>query len=304
MRAALRLLTAMTGILALAAAAGCGNASPQRHDGATAVVASTNVWGDIAQQIGGSAVAVESLITDPSQDPHTFQPSGRNQLAVSRAAIVIENGGGYDDVMTVMLAAVHSRAIVVTAVDAAAAAGLHVDANEHVWYDLTAVSAVAGRIADALVKVRPAAQAAIQTNLADFRAALRPLEDAVRAIKARHGGAPVAITEPLPLYLIESAGLHNVTPPEFSDAIEEGIDVTPAQLATMLALFDEHRVDVLVYNSQSAGSQTDRVVAAANDNQVPVVDVTELLAADQHYQDWMRHTIEALAQALDKGVVR
>ena len=40
----------------------------------------------------------------------------------------------------------------------------------------------------------------------------------------------MAITEPVPLYLVQDAGLVNATPEEFSEAAEEGTD-PPADLA-------------------------------------------------------------------------
>ena len=67
------------------------------------VVASTSVYGDIARAIGGEAVSVTSLISDAAQDPHSYEASARDQLALSHADVVIENGGGYDDFVTTLL---------------------------------------------------------------------------------------------------------------------------------------------------------------------------------------------------------
>ena len=44
------------------------------------------------------------MISDPSADPHAFQSNAQDQLALSKAALVVENGGGYDDFMQTMLA--------------------------------------------------------------------------------------------------------------------------------------------------------------------------------------------------------
>ena len=46
---------------------------------------------------------VDSLIDAPSQDPHDFQADARDRLAVSRARLVVVNGGGYDDFLTQLL---------------------------------------------------------------------------------------------------------------------------------------------------------------------------------------------------------
>ena len=67
--------------------------------GTVSVVASTNVYGDIAKTIAGDAVDVTSLMDNPAQDPHSFEASAQNQLAVSKADIIIEYGGGYVDFM-------------------------------------------------------------------------------------------------------------------------------------------------------------------------------------------------------------
>src|SRR6478735_8419985 len=83
--------------------AGCAGSSAGSDDGTVRVVASTNVYGDIAATIGGDAVRVTSLMSDPAQDPHSFEASAQNQLAVSKAEVVIENGGGYDPFMQTLL---------------------------------------------------------------------------------------------------------------------------------------------------------------------------------------------------------
>ena len=46
-----------------------------------------------------------SIICDPDQDPHSYEASAQNQLALSKADLVIENGGGYDDFIDRMVKA-------------------------------------------------------------------------------------------------------------------------------------------------------------------------------------------------------
>ena len=69
------------------------------ESGKIQIVASTSTWADVAIQIGGDAVEVVALIDDVNKDPHSFEASARDQLAVNNADIVIANGGGYDDFM-------------------------------------------------------------------------------------------------------------------------------------------------------------------------------------------------------------
>jgi zinc/manganese transport system substrate-binding protein len=171
-----RLLTPLV-LLGVLALSGCADASPGSDSGgAVRVVASTDVWGDVVKQIGGSAVQVTSIVTDPARDPHEYEADARDQLAVVRADVVVENGGGYDDFMTRLTA--HAKGVrVLNAVEVSGvrrpARG---DLNEHIWYDFPVVGRVAAAIARELDRVAPARRARTAANLSRFRAALAGLE--------------------------------------------------------------------------------------------------------------------------------
>ena len=77
--------------LTLAACGGGGGvSSTAAAEGTIAVVASTNVYGDIAQAIGGEYVSVHSIIAKASADPHGYEANAQDKLAVSKAQIGIE----------------------------------------------------------------------------------------------------------------------------------------------------------------------------------------------------------------------
>ena len=81
------------------------------------MVASTNVYGDIVKTIGGPAVAVTSIIDNPEKDPHEYEADARTQLALSKAQLVIENGGGYDDFMDTMVKSARAKPTVINVAD-------------------------------------------------------------------------------------------------------------------------------------------------------------------------------------------
>ena len=110
----------------------------------------------------------------------------------------------------------------------------------------------------------------------------------------------MAITEPVPLYMLEAAGLVNKTPERFSEAIEEDTDVPPVVLKEIVNLFDTRQVKLLAYNQQTTGSQTEAVLAAAKRNNIPVVPVTETLPAEQTYLTWMQANLRAVSTALSQ----
>jgi zinc/manganese transport system substrate-binding protein len=303
-------------LLAVAAAvvvAACGSNIPATGSGASgssnsatapiSVVTSTNVWGDVVSQVGGQSVTVRPLVTDPSADPHSFEPSAQAQLAVSKAELIVENGGGYDDWLTTLIDASGSVAPIIDAAPLFGS-GAPTDptdgpVNEHVWYDLPTVDAVAQKVATELSDLRPEQAAYFQANADAFTGRIAGLTAKVQEIKAAHDGAGIAVTEPVPLYLTEAAGLVDKTPERFSKAIEDGTDVPPTVLNDTLALFTGGQVAALVYNAQTASPETETVLNAAEQNHIGVVPVTETLPENTDYLSWMDATITALANALN-----
>ena len=305
-----RLVAAVAGVAAAALTlVGCGESAattaaprPATTPSSIPVVASTDVWGDIAAQVGGRAVHVTSVITDPAADPHAYEADARTQLAVSRARVVIENGGGYDDFMARLLRAAGSKATVIDAVDvsgkAAAAKAAGTDLNEHVWYDFPTVGKVADRIAAALSAADPTDAASFRANAAAFDAKLDALITDEQTDKLRTAGAGVAITEPVPLYLLQALGAVDKTPPAFSHAVEDGDDVPPALLQQTTALLSSGAVKALVYNAQTSDVQTAVVRKAAESANVAVVPVTETLPPGTSYLRWMSDNLTAVSKAL------
>src|SRR4051794_17803579 len=96
--AARPLMAALAGLGLLLTACGTttGSARDSAGDGVVEVVASTSVYGDIVRSIGGDKVRVSSVIARTSQDPHSYEATTQDKLAVSKAGLVVENGGGYD----------------------------------------------------------------------------------------------------------------------------------------------------------------------------------------------------------------
>jgi len=266
------------------------------------IVASTNVYGDVAQRIAGGAAEVTSLINDPAQDPHSFEASPQALVALSKANIVIENGGGYDDFVDSLLKTAGTDAAVLNVVDISGFAAQQGDAlNEHVWYDFPTMARFVDELAASLSKADPSGTAGFTANAAAFKSDLTRMQGEEQKIRSGHDGAGVAVTEPVPLYMLTAAGLVNTTPAEFSEAIEEDTDVSPAVLQQMLNLLRDKQVALLAYNDQTIGPQTQQVQDAAVSVGIPVVGFTETLPAGKDYVSWMNDNLTALAAALDTG---
>ena len=293
--AAIALLLAAVCALALTPAGGA--AAPA--NGPLRVVAAENVYGQIAAEIGGRRVRVVSLLANPLADPHVYQPGTEAALAVGRAAVVIENGAGYDPFMPRLeSAAPAARRVTVTV---AAALGIAAPgANPHLWYDVPRLDAIGAAIAAGLSRADPGAAAAYARGLRRFEQTLRPLRRELAVIRRRHAGAMVAATEPVADYLLRAAGLRVVTPRVFARAIEDGIDPPAQAMQQMLALVGGRRLAVLVYNDQAVSPLTARIRAAALAAGVPVVAVSETMPPGRSFAGWQLAQERALEAALDR----
>ncbi len=262
------------------------------------VVAAENFWGNIAEQIGGNHVHVTSIITDPTADPHLYESNARNAAAVSSAKVIIVNGLGYDDFMNKLMdASKSSDRQVLTAATILGVSGD--DANPHLWYDIPKVHLVAEQIAASYEAKDPAHKADYQNNLKKFEASLQPLMATINTIKQQYAGTPVAYTEPVPGYLLAVADLSVKTPEDFSKAIEDGTDPSPAVSQTMDDLMTNKQVKVLLYNSQATSPVTQHVQDLAKQSGVPVIGVTETLPTNEkNYQSWQQNQLNALLKAL------
>jgi zinc/manganese transport system substrate-binding protein len=305
----LLLLTAVSAT-ALLAAAGCGRgggggapASPTSSGVAAPttipVVASTDVYASVARAIGGRHVSVTSIIQSPDADPHEYESTPADAAAVSTAKVLVENGGGYDDFADKILAATGAKPAVI---DVSQLSGLNTggEFNEHVFYHLPTVAKLGDALAGELGKADPGNAADYQANARAFHTQLDGLNAKVAAIKTARPGARVAVTEPVPLYLVEQAGLVDATPEAFSHAVEEGNDPPADVLRQTLALFTgPTKVSALLLNAQTESAATNQVQQAATANGVPVVRVTETLpAGTMDYVTWMGGQIDQLATAV------
>jgi zinc/manganese transport system substrate-binding protein len=288
------------------------------------IVASTNVYGDIAATIAGDAAEVTSIIHDAAQDPHEYEATPRDALAIADADLVIVNGGGYDEFMHTLLEAHDNDAVVV---DAVGLSGLapddhdhedggegegegegedadehdhhdHGEFNEHVWYSLDAMASLAEELAVRLGELDPADADAFASNAQTFTAALGDLTARASGIAEAQSHTHIAITEPVPLYLLEAAGLENATPEEFSEAVEEGTDAPALVVRAVIDLVAGPGIALLAYNEQTVGPQTEQVLAAAQDAGTPVVSFTELLPEGEDYLGWMAANLDAIEAAL------
>ena len=263
-----------------------------------AVVASTDVWGSVAESVAGGDIRVSSLVSGTT-DPHSFEPSPAAAAEIADAALVVFNGGGYDAWVPAVLA----NNAAVPAVDAyslldADAVGEPSPANEHVFYEINTARAVADRVAAALADADPENADGYRSRAASFARGADTILAKQKALRDELPDAQVVATEPVAHYLLLATGVTDRTPPGFASAIEQDTDPAPVDIAAMLDLITTRQVSALLFNEQTATAATRGIRDAANAAGVPVVKVTETLPAGSDYLGWQSDTVDRLGAAL------
>jgi zinc/manganese transport system substrate-binding protein len=278
--------------------AGPGGGAPACATERIAMVAAENVYGGVAQQIGGPAVAVTSIINSPGQDPHLFEVSPAVVRQVADARIVIVNGAGYDPWMMRLLKTAPRNERVIINVDRLL--GGAPGRNPHLWYDPATMPEVARALTAALDKIDPAHTPGHAERLAATLAALRRVQARVTQMRAKWRGTPVTATEPVFGPMAQALGL-NMRNKRFQLAVMNEVEPSAHDLAAIEDDLRQHKVKALIYNKQVSSPLTARLIAIAEKANVPVAAVTEMQPSDTTFADWMLSELDTLDQALSGG---
>lgn len=334
-----RVLAGLGGVvLGAAVVAGCSSTdegsgrsadSAGGSDAAPHIVASTNVYGSIARAVAGDAATVESLISDPGADPHSYEASPADAAAVTDADLVIYNGAGYDSFIDQALdnatnvPAIEAVEVFTETTGTTVAAHDHGDehddgeehdhgadehtdgdaqgstSNEHVWYSLPTIAALATEIADRLGEIDPGNASIYSGNAATFSGEMTALNDSFLAAAKQADDVEFIQTEPIGGHLFSAAGFHDRTPPGFTSAIEEGVDPAAGDFAQMRDLAgNTAEITFVAFNSQTVTPTTEQIRSAAETAGVPVVALTETLPEGTDYATWMRTNVDAITAAM------
>ncbi|MGZ4181746.1 MAG: metal ABC transporter solute-binding protein, Zn/Mn family [Solirubrobacteraceae bacterium] len=295
----------MSAILAACALAGCGAvASGEPGSGTVRVVAAENFWGSIASQLGGDRATVHSIITNPNEDPHSYEPtaSDARQLAASRLALV--NGIGYDPWVQKLLAADGGSGRIT--LDVGDLLGLKEGDNPHRWYDPANVDAIANTITADLKKLDPGHASYYEQRRAEFEnRRLASYHRLIADIRAKYGGTAVGASESIFALLAPALGLNLTTPSTFLKSISEGTEVSAQDTLTVQRQLSNHEVKVWIYNSQNATPEIQRLNALARSKHIPIATITETLSpANASFEQWQVAQLQRIAQALHQATGR
>jgi zinc/manganese transport system substrate-binding protein len=289
--------------------AGCQTSAPTRSTPSSGervitAVASINAWGSILRQLGGTHVTTTSIITNPNTDPHDYEPTPADGRAIANAALVVENGVGYDTWAAKTVAATGRSGQLV--INVGQLVGVPDGGNPHRWYSPTDVERVADAITADLKRADPRDATYFDARRHAFEVTgLASYHRLIAQIKDKYAGTPVGASESIFAPLAQALGLDLITPTTFLKAISEGTDPSALDKTTIDAQLAGKKLKVYVLNTQNETPDIAAQVREARQHGIPVTSVTETLSpAGASFENWQVAQLRSLAAALAQATGR
>ena len=259
--------------------AGCSSEGNDASD--SDMIATTNVWADVASAVTGEDV--DAIITGDAVDPHHYEPSAKDLSRIKGADTVVANGGAYDAAL--YTAAEQDRIIyAIPLLDEHDHEHAHdhdhmldsLDELEHAWFAPEKVLQVAEDIAD-----RTGGDAS------DVKQRIGGIQSKLNTVPHVH----IGMTETIAAGLVWGTELHDITPEEYVKASLNHQEPSASAVAAFLEQIERGELDMLFVNPQSTNSATQRLADAAKAHNVPVVEIRETPPAGQNFLDYFEEIV-------------
>ncbi|AKU35584.1 metal ABC transporter substrate-binding protein [Lacticaseibacillus paracasei] len=297
-----RLLAGISVALLAIFAVACGSNGAARQSSSTGskiqVVASLDFYGEVAKAVGGNKVSVQSIINNPAVDPHDYEPTTKIGKSVASADLVVASGIGYDGWMDkVVKSADKSKNYLRVADDLM---NKKEGDNEHIWYDPRTMPKLANTLADKFAKKDPADKATFKANAKKYIASLDDLNTLINKLKSKVNGQLVDVSEPVFGYALDYLG-YKVNDDHFSKSTEDGTDYSAKDIHGIETDIKEKKIAFFVNNIQASSKTVNQLVKLAEQNNVPVLKVTETLPKGKNYRTWMTSQYQQLEKIQDQA---
>ena len=297
-----RLLAGISVALLAIFAVACGSNGAAKQSSSNGskiqVVASLDFYGEVAKAVGGNNVSVQSIINNPAVDPHDYEPTTKVGKSVASADLVVASGIGYDGWMDkVVKSADKSKNYLRVADDLM---NKKEGDNEHIWYDPRTMPKLANTLADKFAKKDPADKATFKANAKKYIASLDDLNTLINKLKSKVNGQLVDVSEPVFGYALDYLG-YKVNDDHFSKSTEDGTDYSAKDIHGIETDIKEKKIAFFVNNIQASSKTVNQLVKLAEQNNVPVLKVTETLPKGKNYRTWMTSQYQQLEKIQDQA---
>ncbi|MGX7052317.1 metal ABC transporter solute-binding protein [Leuconostoc palmae] len=269
-------------IVGFATIKGQNTSTKHAKNGKITIVASTDFYAELAQTVVGNHGKATAIITKDNISPEDYEPTTAVAKKVSGTDIALANGLGYDTWLNKLAKSSKQTQLIRIGEDVLNEKS---GTNPHLWNNPDTMIKTANYLADDLSKKDPDHKSEYQANAKKYISSLKPVTSMVNELKENSKGQSVAQTEPVFEYMLTAMG-YKVMDNDFSEAIEEGNDPSPAALSSLKSAITDHKIAFIVNNKQTTSSTVSNIINLAKDNNIPIVNVTETIPNGEHYVSW------------------
>ena len=274
-----------------------------RDDPRPVVLTTFTVLADIARQVGGEHVRVES-VTDVGVEIHGYEPTPDDLRRASAADLILDNGLGLEawfDRFVARLDAPHVTASAGVATIPIEAGGSEGQPNPHAWMSPDAAVVYVANIADAFADLDPVHADTYRANAAAYSAELRDVrDDLLERLDGLDPDRRALVTcEGAFSYLARDAGMAET----YLWPVNAEAQGTPQQAARAITFVRERDVPAVFCESTVADTAQRQVARETGAAYGGVLYVDSLSLPDgpvPTYLDLLRHDTAVIADALTR----
>lgn len=276
----------LSGLIALSLLlSGCSVTEPDK----SGLVVSSQNYANIAKSLMGdnpeAQFEIHVLLANEATDPHEFEPSAQDKLAVSSAEAVLYAGTDFDSFVTTLLESVKFDAnyvikssLFVAERNAACATLLCMEkgSNPHIWFDLGAVSKTAKALSELFIELRPEYKSDYEKANYSFQKRLHEIQDRQKFYSAiftnqKNFFAPEAIAN----VMLMELGLSNAATKNVAIKISNEVELSVLEMQEAKNQILSQDVSIFASNEQVESVQAEELLRTANSVSLPVVYFSE-----------------------------
>ncbi len=249
------------------------------------VVTTLDLLKDITQQIGKDKVRVESILTG-LQNPHTYDAKPKDIIALSKADIFIEIGGGLEGFVDKILRNVKKKdLIVVKLIEGIPLIGK----NPHIWLDPENGKIIAKKISETLCRARPEEESFFQKNLLIYTNRIDKVEKEIGVKLSRLNDKRVISSLPTFVYFYKRFGFKEV-----GQVVElPGHEPSFRKIKELIVLIKKEKIPFLVTNPFVKVKPVKVIKEETGIKEVPLLPLLHKAFGVTTYLDMIKYNGEA-----------
>jgi manganese transport system substrate-binding protein len=283
----------------------CGTGLGQADDGRKHVVTTFTVIADMASNIAGDKIVVES-ITKPGTEIHEYEPTPSDMLKAAKADVVLDNGLGLERWFDKFVQ--RSEAEHVTLTEGVEPIPIRSGeyqgkANPHAWMSPRTAMTYVANIRDAFIRLDPANEAAFRANADAYLQRLaeidRYLRDELATLPEQHRA--LVTCEGAFSYLARDAGLREA----YLWPVNSDSEGTPQQIKATTQFVRDNGVPTVFCESTVNDKPQQQVARETGARLGGKLYVDSLSGSDgpvPTYLDLLRYDAETIVEGLRGGV--